>query len=122
MKLYILGKNSDDKGTQLEKLTCLILKKLGVSDIVKNEIGSGGHEIDVRAEYNIPSLDGNSKKPLICECKAYKNTVSMSDWLKFLGKILIEEGNGDIDGYFIALSGVNGNVLSNYSGFKSKNE
>ena len=60
MKLNILGKNSDDKGNQLEKLTSTLLKSLGCSNIIRNEIGSGGHEIDVRAEYTIPSL--NEKK------------------------------------------------------------
>lgn len=114
MQLFILGKNSDDIGNQLEKLTCLILEKLNFINIIKNEVGSGGHEIDVRAEYEINSLNGLSKKPIICECKAYKSTVSMNDWLKFLGKVLIEETKGNIDAYFIALSGVNGNVIGNY--------
>lgn len=114
MQLYILGNSSDDIGTQLEKLTCTMLDKLGFKNIIKNEIGSGGHEIDVRAEYIISGLNGNNSKPLICECKAYKSAVSMPDWLKFLGKILVEETKGNVEGYFIALSGVNGNVQGNY--------
>jgi len=114
MQLYILGKNSDDKGNQLEKLTCEILKDLGFVNIDKNKIGSGGHEIDIKAEYIVSSLNGNNRKPIICECKAYKNAVSMTDWLKFLGKILLEEIKGNIDGYFIALSGINGYVNGNY--------
>lgn len=119
MQLYILGNNSDDKGNQLEKLTFEILKKSGFSNIIKNEIGSGGHEIDVRAEYTVSGLNGDIKKPLICECKAYQNPVAMSDWLKFLGKVLLEENKGDVDGFFIALSGVNGNVYGNYRDLKS---
>jgi len=114
MNLYILGKNSDDKGNQLEKLTCKLLENLGFINIVKNEISNGGHEIDVRADYIVPGLEGNSCKPILCECKAYKNTVPMSDWLKFLGKILVEEHKGNLDAYFIALNGVNGNVSGNY--------
>lgn len=114
MRLFILGKNSDDKGKQLEKLTSAILKKLGFKNIVKNEIGNGGQEIDVRAEYVVPGLGGNSIKPLICECKAYKTSVPITDWLKFLGKVLIEETKGNIDACFIALCGVNGNVSGNY--------
>src|SRR5665647_1122184 len=114
MQFYILGNNSDDIGTQLEKLTCTMLDKLGFKNIIKNEIGSGGHEIDVRAEYIISGLNGINSKPLICECKAYKSAVSMTDWLKFLGKILVEETKGNVEGYFIALSGVNGNVQGNY--------
>src|SRR5665647_3781703 len=106
MQFYILGNNSDDIGKQLEKLTCTMLDKLGFKNIIKNEIGSGGHEIDVRAEYIISGLNGINSKPLICECKAYKSAVSMTDWLKFLGKILVEETKGNVEGYFIALSGV----------------
>lgn len=120
MQIYILGKNSDDKGHQLEVLTYTILKVLHCRNIVKNEIGSGGHEIDIRAEYTVPSLSGNQNKPLICECKAYQSTVGMTDWLKFLGKIFLEKLKGDIDGYFIALSGVNGNVIGNYRDLQSK--
>lgn len=114
MQLYILGNSSDDIGTQLEKLTCTILDKLGFKNIVKNEISSGGHEIDVRAEFISPGLNGNNSRPIICECKAYKLAVTMTDWLKFLGKVLVEETKGNVDGYFIALSGVNGNVQGNY--------
>jgi hypothetical protein len=120
MQLFILGNNSDDIGNQLEKLTCLILEKMNFINITKNEIGSGGHEIDVRAEYVINSLNGLIKKPIICECKAYKSTVSMNDWLKFLGKVLIEETKDSVEGYFVALSGVNGNVLGNYRDLKSR--
>lgn len=114
MQLYILGNSSDDTGTQLEKLTCTMLDNLGFKNIIKNEIGSGGHEIDVRAEFIYPSLNGNNTRPVICECKAYKSEVTLTEWLKFLGKILVEETKGKIDGCFIALSGVNGNVQGNY--------
>jgi len=121
MQLYILGDSSDDTGTQLEKLTCTMLDNLGFKNIIKNEIGSGGHEIDVRAEYILPGLNGNNSKPIICECKAYKSAVTMTDWLKFLGKVLLEETKGSVDGYFIALSGVNGNVQGNYRDLRTHN-
>jgi len=58
MYLYILGKNPDDIGNQLEKLTCSILEELGYSNIVRNEIGSGVHEIDVRANFKVPTPNG----------------------------------------------------------------
>ena len=120
MQLYILGKNSDEIGNQLEKLTNMILTKMKFFTLSKNEIGSGGHEIDIRAEYEMNSLNGLIKKPIICECKAYKATVSISDWLKFLGKVLIEESQGSVEAYFIALSGVNGNVLGNYRDLQTR--
>ena len=47
MQLYILGKNSDDKGTQLEQLTKKILEHQGLKDIATNIQGAGGNEIDI---------------------------------------------------------------------------
>ena len=35
MQLYILGKNSDDKGSQLEQLTVKILEHQGLEDITQ---------------------------------------------------------------------------------------
>lgn len=123
MNFYILGKDSHDKGSQLEQLASRLLKKYEFQNIVRNEIGSGGHEIDIRADYNIRSINGNNIKPIICECKAYKDPVAMTDWLKFLGKILIEESNGkNVDAYFIALNGINGNVSGNYRDLSQKRD
>jgi hypothetical protein len=44
----------------------------------------------------------------------------MPDWLKFLGKIFVEQTKGgpQTAGTFIALSGVNGNVSGNYADIK----
>ena len=42
MQLYILGKNSDDKGTQLEQLTVKILEYQGLKDIATNIQGQEG--------------------------------------------------------------------------------
>ena len=36
MKLVILGKNKDDKGTQLEQLAIKILRSQGYVDIIPN--------------------------------------------------------------------------------------
>ena len=49
MQLYILGKNSDDKGTQLEQLTVKILEHQGLEEITTNIQGAGGNEIDITA-------------------------------------------------------------------------
>ncbi len=114
MYLYILGKHSNDIGDQLEQLTSSILRKLDYSNIVRNEIGIGGHEIDVRAVYKIPTPKGVILKKIICECKAHQKPSNMNDWLKFLGKIYIEGKETEIIGCFIALSGVNGNVSGSY--------
>lgn len=45
MKLYILGKGKDDKGTQLEELTADILTELKYTYVRTNSIGVGGHEM-----------------------------------------------------------------------------
>lgn len=41
MQLYILGKNTDDKGTQLEQLTERLLSYQGLDNIQLSVIGSG---------------------------------------------------------------------------------
>lgn len=41
MKLYILGKTKDDKGTQLEQLTCKILEYQGYVNVATNIQVSG---------------------------------------------------------------------------------
>ncbi len=116
MDLLILGKDSNEKGSQLEHLTKYLLQYLGYKEIVTNEKGAGGHEIDVRAEIVLPSLGKEIKHRVICECKAHKSPIKMNDWLKFLGKIYLEESQlkSEVTGCFIALSGVNGNVSGNY--------
>lgn len=119
--MIIFGKNSDDKGTQLEILTQTLLGELGYSNITRNEISSGGEEIDVTGEYIIPGLGSHKICKMICECKAYKNVTNMDQWLKFLGKVFVEETrrHEDVFGVFIALSGVNGYVKGNYEDIKS---
>lgn len=114
--MIVLGKTSDDKGTQLELLTRKILETLGCRNIVVNFISSGGQEIDLNADYPMPGIGAPQNRRLICECKAYAKPMNIPDWLKFLGKVYSEEArlNSEITGCFIALSGVNGNVSGHY--------
>lgn len=115
--MIIFGEHADDTGTQLEELTRRLLQDLGFQNIELNAVGVGGHEIDIRAEYNVPVLGGgNQPEHLIGECKAHQNAINSTDWLKFIGKIHVESiiGQRPIRGLFIALSGVNGNVRASY--------
>ena len=121
--MLILGKNSDDKGAQLEALTRQLLERKGYARIRKNEVGAGGHEIDVTADAPMPSLGQQQQiRRVICESKAQRNPIDMTQWLKFLGKVFFEEAEqGDnVTGYFIALSGINGNVAGNYNRLKAR--
>lgn len=118
--MLVLGKTNDDKGTQLEKLTMRLLSARQYRNICKSWIGPGGEEIDVRAEYLVPGLKDNKTYKVICECKAYKSAVGITDWLKFCGKLYVEQQtqSKDTQGCFIALSDVNGNVRGNYDELK----
>lgn len=121
MKLYILGKNTDDKGTQLEELTRDILASQGYENIVANSVYSGGSEIDVAASYKKQVGIKNMDFPVICECKAHDKSIVMTDWLKFIGKLYIEKlKNEHTIGLMIALSGANGNVVGSYNDIKDK--
>jgi hypothetical protein len=113
MRLRVFGKHSDDKGTQLEQLTRRLLERLGYRQVALNVVGSGGSEIDVRAEYPVPGLLESSPIRLVGECKAYETPINLPDWLKFLGKVYSEEARrpGQVRGLLVALSGANGNVL-----------
>lgn len=120
--MIILGKNTDDKGKQLEIITHNLLSAKGYINITTNQISTGGHEIDVVADYIYPSVSGTDSRRMICECKAHKSKIAIDDWLKFLGKFFCEqeELHTEISGCFIALSGVNGNVIGNYDKLKLK--
>ena len=121
MKLYILGKNTDDKGSQLEDLTRDILASQGYENIVANTVYSGGSEIDVAASYKKQVGIKNMDFPVICECKAHDKAIVMTDWLKFIGKLYIEKlKNEHTIGLMIALSGANGNVVGSYNDIKDK--
>jgi Restriction endonuclease len=120
--VIILGKHSDDKGTQLEKLTKTLLESKGYRNVCRSWIGSGGDEIDVQGEFSAPLLNSTKTHRLICECKAYKDAVSLPEWLKFCGKLYVAgySSTADQHGCFIALSGVNGNVRGSHDALKEK--
>lgn len=116
MKLIILGKTKDDKGTQLEKLTNRILEFQGYSNIVNNVQVSGASELDVTAS-NVEKVGiNNIVTPVICECKAHEKPISMIDWLKFIGKLYIaRKTESRTIGLMLALSGANGAVVGSAS-------
>jgi hypothetical protein len=120
--MLVLGKSNDDKGKQLESLTYKLLSEMGYRNVVTNLISAGGEEIDVSADIAVPNIGGAQMRRLICECKAHRNVISSPDWLKFLGKVLVEEAlmAGEVTGCFIALGGVNGNVAGNYDKLKAR--
>lgn len=119
IKLYIIGANNDDKGSQLEELTTAILKKQGYINISTNAIYSGGSEIDAIATHQNRLGVSKIEYPVICECKAHNKPININDWLKFIGKIYIEKlNNSHTVGLMIALSGANGNVIGSYNEIK----
>ncbi len=122
--MLILGKNKDDKGTQLERLTRDVLQRRGFEDIICNAIGEGGLEVDVRAHYSRPGLATHHNHVVLCECKAHAASIAMPDWLKFLGKIYSQEAisGREVSGCFIALSGANGNVAGHYKSLQERNK
>ncbi len=119
--MLILGKDTDDTGAQLERLTLKILQSLGYRNIQTNVIGPGGQEIDVSANYPIALPTTSELRRTICECKAYQSPVGITDWLKFLGKIFSEQVRlgREVQGVFIALNSVNGNVAGAYDELKA---
>lgn len=84
IKLYIVGANNDDKGTQLEELTTTILQKQGYTNISTNAINSGGSEIDAIAVHKNHLGVTEVEYPVICECKAHNKPINITDWLKFM--------------------------------------
>jgi len=95
--MLVLGKHSDDKGTQLEKLTQTLLEARGYRNVCRSWIGPGGEEIDVNGEYETPLMAGKKLFKLICECKAYKEPVNLPDWLKFCGKLYVARQTSTAD-------------------------
>jgi len=119
MQLIIFGKNSDDKGSQLEKLTASILKQQGYTSVCTNVVYAGASEVDITAKFNQPFMGTPIVHDVIGECKSNSKTIALPEWLKFLGKIFSEEVSGKkVQGCFIALSGVNGNVIGHYNTIK----
>lgn len=114
--MLILGKNTDDTGTQLECLTKRLLALRHYQNLTLNVATAGGHEIDITGEMPSTVPGDDRKRRLIGECKAHRNPITMGDWLKFLGKVYSEQQrtHREVDGLFVALSGANGNVIGNY--------
>ena len=81
---------------------------IGALNIVK----SGANEYDVTAKCT-KIIDGKEVPvSIIAECKAHRKKCDMPDFLKFLGKLYCQKyENPNTEGYFVALSGVNGNFL-----------
>lgn len=121
MRLFIIGNTNDDKGTQLEELTAAILKECGYEYVSLNTIEAGGSEIDVKAKLVYDMAGIEKVIPVICECKAKNDTITINDWLKFVGKVSIARmNNAQTEGVLIALSGANGNVTGSYDALPDK--
>lgn len=122
MKIYVLGSNPQEKGKQLENLTEQILELLGYKKITNRDISTGGHEIDISAVKEQEIIKTKKQIHLICECKAHIKPTNTNDWLKFLGKLYLEESKTqeEINACFISLYGVNGNVSGSYEDLKNK--
>ena len=120
MKIIILGKTAKDKGTQLESLTKYILTSEGYTDIETNVLKSGG-EIDVVAYYKHILMGEPRKTKVICECKAINESINITIWHKFIGKLHIELMSDDSTiAVMIALSGANGYVKGSFEEIKEK--
>ena len=113
--MLVLGKNPNEKGEQLETLTLDLLNSLSYVNCSAN-VMTGGAEIDVKGQFALPGPAGTRFQSLICECKAHRTVVDMTQWNKFLGKVFFQEASEgqDVNGCFLALSGVNGHVRGNY--------
>lgn len=116
MRLIFVGKTKDDKGTQLEKLTQKILSHQGYSNIATNVQVSGASELDVSASKKERTGVKDIEIPVICECKAHEKPIVMTDWLKFIGKVMIaRKQKPNTIGLMLALSGANGAVIGSYT-------
>src|SRR5687768_1500652 len=114
MKLRILGLTTDDKGTQLETITKELLESLGYERLQLNIANDAG-EVDVQGVIVTPAPAQPIETQLVAECKAHKDPLNMTDWLKFVGKLHIaNKANARTYGCLVALSGVNGNVLGSF--------
>ncbi len=119
MRLFILGVNTDDKGTQLEKLTKSIYESFGYTNLSLSKHGAYG-EIDVSGEASIAAVMNPTIFHVIGECKARSDPINMTDWMKFYGKlathrILVHQNTV---GHMVALTGANGQVSASYESIK----
>jgi hypothetical protein len=118
--MLILGKDSNDKGSQLEQIAQTMLSSKGYENIKLRAVGPGGAEYDVTGEYVMPMGPETRRIKIIGECKAHKDPIDMTDWQKFVGKVYLESvrKNFSVTGLFIAASGVNSRVASSYEELK----
>lgn len=123
MNVLVLGDTPQERGLQLEELTKKVLEHLEYKNFSLREISSGGHEIDLYCERELGQISRPQTIGMICECKAHEKPINTTDWLKFLGKVYLENVNSKnmIYGCFISLSGVNGNVAGSYKKLKEEN-
>jgi hypothetical protein len=119
MKVRVFGKDTDDKGSQLEILTKRLLESRGYRQVGLNAIGSGGTEIDIVAEQSLLGLNRTDSIEVIGECKAYEAPVTQPELMKFLGKLFLlkVKRKNQVKGIFVALSGVNGAFDGAYRDF-----
>lgn len=113
--MIILAATPNEKGSQLEALTQRLLRHRGYENCTTNVMANGA-EIDVRGELPLRGLGADRRQKLICECKAHKAVVDMTQWCKFLGKVFHQEvcEEAEVAGCFVSLSGVNGHVQGNF--------
>lgn len=123
MKLIVLGETTEKRGAELERLCRRLFISLGYKNLVLNAVGVGGNECDVTGEKSIVAENGSEVAvPLFAECKAYNKPCDINHWEKFLGKYHTKYvKNRDVEGYFIALYDVNGNVWGAAEDFLSFN-
>lgn len=122
MEIQILGKTRDDIGTELEKLCKKLFERIGLDNTALNVFKSGANEYDVIGHRK---LEDNSSEyvQVIAECKAHRRKCDLPDFLKFLGKIYCERlEHKRVEGYFVALSGINGNFLGAYESLHKRDD
>jgi hypothetical protein len=121
MKIIILGATTEQKGAELERFAKKMFEKSGFVNAVTNVVASGANEYDVISERIIKKRNKEVRVPIIAECKAYSSKCDMTHWLKFLGKLHTKQlDNKDTEGYFFALSDVNGNFWGAYNEYHAK--
>lgn len=123
MEIIILGETKDHKGTELEKLCKRLFEKLGFDKSALNIVKSGANEYDVMAKSTKIIDERKISVPIIAECKAHRKKCDLPDFLKFLGKLYcLRNEEPNTEGYFVALSGVNGNFLGAYDSLRCKDK
>lgn len=116
MSLIVLGKSGDDKGSQLEQLTKILLKHQGFTNVITNIQVGGGSELDVTAVKKAQAGIKDITIPVLCECKAHQTPIVLTDWLKFIGKLAIARKKHEYTiGLMVALGGANGAVMGSYN-------